>query len=40
MRVDASEAAQGEVHVYGDDGSTERSIIIDGCGQYPQSAGE
>ena len=29
----------GEVRIYGDDGSTiERSIIIDGRGQYPQVA--
>ena len=27
----------GEVHLYGDDASTiERSIVIDGRGQYPQ----
>jgi len=33
--------SRGEIHVYCDDGSTiERSIVIDGRGQYPQSAGE
>ena len=31
----------GEVHVYGDDGVTiERSIVIDGRGQYPQVGGD
>ena len=31
--------SRGEIHVYRDDGSTiERSIVIDGRGQYPQSA--
>lgn len=31
----------GEVHVYGDDGATiERSIVIDGRGQYPQVGGD
>ena len=30
---------RGEIHVYGDDGSTiERRIPIDGRGQYPQGA--
>ncbi len=29
--------SRGEIHVYGDDGSTiERRIVIDGRGQYPQ----
>ena len=33
--------SRGEIHVYCDDASTiERSIVIDGRGQYPQSAGE
>jgi hypothetical protein len=31
----------GEVHIYGDDASNiERSIVIDGRGQYPQVAGD
>jgi len=31
----------GEVRIYGDDSATvERSIVIDGRGQYPQSAGK
>ena len=31
----------GEVHVYGDDAATvERSIVIDGRGQYPQVGGD
>lgn len=31
----------GEVHVYGDDLATlERSIVIDGRGQYPQVVGD
>ena len=31
----------GEVHIYGDDASTiERSIVIDGRGQYPQGVCE
>ena len=30
--------SRGEIHVYCDDGSTvERSTVIDGRGQYPQS---
>ena len=30
----------GEVHLYGDDAATiERSIVIDGRGQYPQVGG-
>ena len=31
----------GEVHIFGDDAATvERSIVIDGRGQYPQVAGD
>ena len=33
--------SRGESHVYGDDASTiERSIVIDGRGQYPQVASD
>jgi hypothetical protein len=32
---------EGEVHVYGDDDATiERSVVIDGRGQYPQGDGD
>ena len=41
MRADASEAVRAKCIIYGDDGSTiERSIVIDGRGQYPHGVGD
>ena len=33
--------SRGEIHVYDDDATTiERSVVIDGRGQYPQGGGD